>query len=140
MILFANHHFIGYFDSVEHINVVEKQAEDEPIRQGTARRHGPVFGRGGGSVDRSGATGARRHLPLPGHLTNTGLFHRLNWWCMVRILALWRRFEGPTWALAVVIYGGWGLLTWCYSVLSWWLVLPLGAWLIAWQMSLQHEL
>ena len=59
---------------------------------------------------------------------------------MVRIQALWRRFEGPTWALAVVIYGGWGLLTWCYGLLPWWLVLPPGAWVIAWQMSLQHEL
>jgi fatty acid desaturase len=59
---------------------------------------------------------------------------------MVRIQALWQRFEGPTWALAVAIYGGWGLLTWCYGVLPWWLVLPLGSWLSAWQMSLQHEL
>ena len=39
--------------------------------------------------------------------------------------ALWRRFEGPTWALTVVIYGGWGLLTWCYGPLPWWLVVPL---------------
>ena len=54
--------------------------------------------------------------------------------------ALWRRFEGPTWALAGLIYGGWGLLTWCYDLVPWWLVLPTGAWLIAWQMSLQHEL
>jgi fatty acid desaturase len=59
---------------------------------------------------------------------------------MVRILVSWRRFEGLTWALAVVIYGGWGLLTWCYALLPWWLVLPLGAWLIVWQMLLQHEL
>ena len=28
-IRFANHHFIGYFDSIEHINVVEKQADDD---------------------------------------------------------------------------------------------------------------
>jgi fatty acid desaturase len=63
-----------------------------------------------------------------------------EWWSMVRMQALWRWLEGPTWALVVVIYGGWGLLTWCYGVLPWWLVLPTGAWVMAWQMSLQHEL
>jgi hypothetical protein len=50
-----------------------------------------------------------------------------EWWSMVRMQALWRRLESPTWALVVVIYGGWGLLTWCYGVLPWWLVLPTGA-------------
>ncbi|EWY35822.1 fatty acid desaturase [Skermanella stibiiresistens SB22] len=59
---------------------------------------------------------------------------------MVRVLAMWRRFEGPTWILAAAILGGWCLLTWWHARLSWWQVLPLGAWLIAWQMSLQHEL
>lgn len=47
--------------------------------------------------------------------------------------------EAPTWILALVIYGGWGLLTWFDHALPWWLVLPLGSWLIAWHMSLQHE-
>ncbi len=30
-------------------------------------------------------------------------------------------------------------MTWYYQALSWWLVLPFGAWLIAWHGSLQHE-
>jgi fatty acid desaturase len=81
-----------------------------------------------------------RLLPVTRDPTDIGLFHSLDWWSMDRMQALWRRFEGPTWALTVVIYGGWGLLTWCYGLLPWWLVSPLGAWFIAWQMSLQHEL
>lgn len=59
---------------------------------------------------------------------------------MVRMNDAWRRHEGPTWALIMSIYGGWGLLTWHYDRLPWWLVLPAGACLIAWHMSLQHEL
>ncbi len=47
--------------------------------------------------------------------------------------------EAPTWILAALIYGGWGLLTWFDRALPWWVVLPLGSWLIAWHMSLQHE-
>ncbi len=45
----------------------------------------------------------------------------------------------PTWILTVAIYGGWGVLTWFGAALPWWAVLPPGAWLIAWHMSLQHE-
>ena len=51
----------------------------------------------------------------------------------------WRRVEAPTWALAVAVYAGWGLTTWYYHALPWWLVLPLGAWFVCWQGSLQHE-
>ncbi len=51
-----------------------------------------------------------------------------------------RRWEAPTWALVVFIYGGWLALTWWWTVLPAWVVLPLGAWLCAWHMSLQHEL
>nr|WP_321986509.1 fatty acid desaturase [uncultured Lichenicoccus sp.] len=47
--------------------------------------------------------------------------------------------EWPTVALALAIYGGWMLLTTMQSTLPWWLLLPAGAWLIAWHMSLQHE-
>lgn len=53
--------------------------------------------------------------------------------------SLARRLELPTWALAVAVYGGWGLLTWHAAALPWWLLLPAGAWIIAWHMSLQHE-
>ena len=50
-----------------------------------------------------------------------------------------RRIEWPTLAVAAVIYGGFGLLTWFYDALPWWLLLPLGGYLVAWQGSLQHE-
>lgn len=51
---------------------------------------------------------------------------------------VWRA-ELPTWALIGAIYGGWLALTWFAAALPLWVVLPAGAWLIAWQMSLQHE-
>ena len=53
--------------------------------------------------------------------------------------AVWRRWELPTWLLAVVIYGGWLATTWFYDVLPWWFVLAVGGWLCAWHGSLQHE-
>jgi fatty acid desaturase len=53
--------------------------------------------------------------------------------------AAWR-VEAPTWGLAVLIYGGWLALTFCWHSVPLWLAAPLGAWLCAWQMSLQHEL
>jgi fatty acid desaturase len=43
-------------------------------------------------------------------------------------------------ALAAVIYGGWAALTLCHAMLPAWLVAALGAWLIAWHSSLQHEI
>lgn len=49
------------------------------------------------------------------------------------------RIEWPTLAVAAIIYGGFGLLTWFYYALPWWLVLPIGAYLVAWHGSLQHE-
>lgn len=52
---------------------------------------------------------------------------------------LFDRIEWPTVAVAVVIYSGFGLLTWNYDVLPWWLILPLGTCLVAWHGSLQHE-
>lgn len=51
----------------------------------------------------------------------------------------WWRRAAPTWIVAGMIYAGWGLLTWFYAELPWWLVLPLGGGLIAWHGSLQHE-
>ncbi len=44
-----------------------------------------------------------------------------------------------TWLVAVAIYGGWGLLTWFYHAVPWWLALPLAGWLVAWHNSFQHE-
>ncbi len=48
--------------------------------------------------------------------------------------------EAPTWILICTIYGGWLALTTCWTALPVWVVLPLGAWLCAWHLSLQHEL
>jgi len=51
----------------------------------------------------------------------------------------WRRHELPTWGVAAAIYGGYVLLTWQHEALPWWLVSALGAWLLCWHASLQHE-
>jgi fatty acid desaturase len=49
------------------------------------------------------------------------------------------RYEGPTFLVAIAIYSLWILLI-CYNtLLPWWLIMPAGAYLIAWQFSLQHE-
>jgi fatty acid desaturase len=58
----------------------------------------------------------------------------------LRIKLLSERFEAPTWLLVVTIYGGWLALTLCWHDLPVWVVVPAGAWLCAWHMSLQHEL
>lgn len=50
-----------------------------------------------------------------------------------------RRTEWPTWLVAGAIYGGWALVTWHAASLPWWVLLPLGAWFVAWHNSLQHE-
>ena len=50
------------------------------------------------------------------------------------------RLEAPTWVLVALIYGGWLALTFCWNSLPLVVVLPLAAWICAWQMSLQHEL
>ncbi len=49
------------------------------------------------------------------------------------------RVEWPTVGLAAAVYAGFALLTWFYGALPWWLVLPLGGYLVAWHGSLQHE-
>lgn len=49
-------------------------------------------------------------------------------------------WEWPTLALAGLIYGGWLALTWFWTDLPWYLAVPPGAWLLAWQGSLQHEI
>lgn len=47
--------------------------------------------------------------------------------------------EWPTWALSIVIYGGWLALTWWHAALPAWIVFPGLIWLVAWHSSLQHE-
>ncbi len=53
---------------------------------------------------------------------------------------MWLHLEAPTWLLCAAIYGGWIALTLNFHALPWWVVLPLGAWLVAWHNSLQHEI
>ncbi len=56
--------------------------------------------------------------------------------------AITRKFwdvEGPTWILAVAIYGAWFLLMWFQAYIPWWAMIFLGGYVIAWQFSLQHE-
>lgn len=50
-----------------------------------------------------------------------------------------RRWEWPTILVAVVLYGGFALLTWHWHALPVWLAAPAGAVLVAWHSSLQHE-
>src|SRR5688572_24014575 len=50
-----------------------------------------------------------------------------------------RRFEAPTGLVALGVYAGWLGLTWHYHSLPAWLILPLGAALMALHGSLQHE-
>jgi fatty acid desaturase len=50
-----------------------------------------------------------------------------------------RAVEWPTLALAGTIYAGWAALTFWHEALPAWLIVLLGAWLIAWHSSLQHE-
>jgi fatty acid desaturase len=50
-----------------------------------------------------------------------------------------RKIDGPTWLIAVAIYAGWALLIWYANRLPWWVIMPLGAYLLAWHFSLQHE-
>jgi fatty acid desaturase len=50
-----------------------------------------------------------------------------------------RRVDGPTWVVALVIYAAWGALIWYNAALPWWFMMPVGAYLLAWHFSLQHE-
>lgn len=50
-----------------------------------------------------------------------------------------KSIEWPTVLLAVVIYGGWGLLTLFWAALPYPLLFVLGGWIVAWHGSLQHE-
>ena len=47
--------------------------------------------------------------------------------------------EWPSLLVALAVYAGFLALTWNYHALPWWLVLPLGGYLVAWHGSLQHE-
>lgn len=47
--------------------------------------------------------------------------------------------EGPTWLVLAGTYVAWFLLTWHSPQLPWWVLLPLGAYLVGLHGSLQHE-
>ena len=58
---------------------------------------------------------------------------------IVELPPLKRGIEWPTAGLAVTIYGLWLLATYFYRDLPWWGLTALGAWIVAWQLNLQHE-
>ena len=43
------------------------------------------------------------------------------------------KVEGPTWILAVAIYGAWFLLMWFHAWIPWWTMIFLGGYVIAWR-------
>ncbi len=52
---------------------------------------------------------------------------------------LTRLFEWPTLIIIVVVYSVLGSLVWFHASLSWWVILPIGAYFAALHTSLQHE-
>jgi fatty acid desaturase len=50
------------------------------------------------------------------------------------------KIEWPTVLLAAIIYGGWAAVTFFHAAIPWPILAAAGGWLLAWQMSLQHEL
>ncbi len=52
---------------------------------------------------------------------------------------LFFRYDGPTWLVAFALYGGWAALIWFHAALPWWVLMPVGTYLVAWHFSLQHE-
>lgn len=57
----------------------------------------------------------------------------------VRIPPRRRTVEWPTVGLGIVIYAGWGGLTYFHDAIPLWLLMPLGGWFVAWHASFQHE-
>jgi fatty acid desaturase len=49
------------------------------------------------------------------------------------------RYDGPTWLVALLLYSAWAALMWFHEALTWWIVAPVGTYLVAWHFSLQHE-
>ena len=58
---------------------------------------------------------------------------------MTSLRHTFRQYDGPTWLVALVLYTLWVLLVWYNAVLPWWIIMPVGAYLLAWHFSLQHE-
>ncbi len=49
------------------------------------------------------------------------------------------RFEWQTWLIVLAVYGCWAPLTWFHAAIPLWVLLPVGALVVAWHGSLQHE-
>src|SRR5258705_3393678 len=49
------------------------------------------------------------------------------------------KYDGPTWLVALVLFGAWAALIWFHETLTWWVVAPVGTYLVAWHFPLQHE-
>ncbi len=58
---------------------------------------------------------------------------------MRSLMQTFRRYDGPTWIVALVLYSAWVLLISFNARLPWWVIMPVGAYLLAWHFSLQHE-
>ncbi len=106
------------------IHIVANPGQPRHCEQGLADRSVPNVVRGDAVGTR--ITGARQWRET-GHQAGRA------------VARAWRRHDGPTWLVALAVYAGWGLTTWYYHALPWWLVAPLGAWLVCWHGSLQHE-
>jgi len=55
------------------------------------------------------------------------------------LMRKFRQIDGPTLVVALVLYGAWALLIAYNARLPWWVMMPVGAYLLAWHFSLQHE-
>ena len=58
---------------------------------------------------------------------------------MNRLQRKFYQVDGPTWIVALVLYGAWTLMVGFNAWLPWWVILPVGGYLVAWHFSLQHE-
>ena len=58
---------------------------------------------------------------------------------MHRLRKSFFQIDGPTWVVALVLYGSWIGLIWFNKLLPWCVIVPVGAYLVAWHFSLQHE-
>ena len=56
-----------------------------------------------------------------------------------RSLPLWRRWELPTWIVAVALYASWAALVVFHASIPWPILFLAGGYVLAWHFSLQHE-
>ena len=106
--------------------MIEQGGAGGAVQRSAARRRLPVLRRKRASNKQS--KGGRPTRPFPAASQ-----------AIDRLAGFGRRVEAPTWVLIALIYGGWLALTYFWRVLPIWFLAPVGAWLCAWHMSLQHE-